>query len=230
MIHDRGNMENVRILRDEYVHIGVFAFVGLALAGGVLTLALAPLVGMLPVDWQFLLAAIWFAVGGSIAFVVYLVVTSFLDRAKRQHEYEIAPPAPVVQIVERPVSAPVPDKPGVTSGLSPAQNERMGDIDREDWEWFCKQIAATRDWTARRWEGITLRNSNYRITNKDTEGQGEATSYARLIQVLVDAGIIADRSPGQTGRLVVTEPDRMLTLIFSHRRVPQPSQPDRNLT
>ncbi len=90
-------------------------------------------------------------------------------------------------------------------------------IDKRDLFYFCTQIAATKDWTARRWEGITL-PYGYKISNKDTSGIGEATSYRKLMALFTGCKppLLVDRGEGKTGTLTETDPNKMVARILGY--------------
>lgn len=222
-------MENVKTLRSEYADTGVYAVLMLAVLGGIFSLAVVLVTPELPswLTWQTALAGVWFLVGGALAVVLYFIISNALDRARllkedefaqREHERHMeelkAQPPPATT---PPAPAPVVSPPILTE-IGATQAQLIGDfIDKRDVRWFTEQIVATKDWTARKWEGVTL-PYGYRITNKDTNGKGEPTSYARLIQLYVDCEIIVDRVPPQTGRLAITDVDRALRLLEMSRK------------
>lgn len=199
-------------LIESYVPIPFFWAALLILSGALLSIG-AVFAGGFLLALADSLAAIWVGAGALLAAISIWVLVRFLDEltARRQHREEIETLQAQALVRER-QPEPRAETLAVTSGI---EIERVGNlIDRRDLEYFAEQIAATKDWTARRWENITL-PYGYHITNRDGSPE-HPTSYAKLIALFTDCKppLIVERSDRKTGVLTETDPGRMVKLII----------------
>lgn len=187
------------------VFAGVLLSIGAVFAGGLIW-ALADS-----------LAVIWAGAGAlvvAIGIYVFLRLLNELQEHKR-HRDKIETMQAEALLRERDTRRQGPQVPSLAISTGVEITMVGNIIDKRDLEYFCRQIAATHDWTARRWEGLTL-PFGYRISNKDASGLGEPTSYARLLALFTGCKppLILNRSDRKTGELTESDPDRMLNRII----------------
>lgn len=203
-------MESTRFA--EYFPAILVAFAASIVAGVLLTFAAFFAGGLFAYALADSLAGIWFAAAVLAGAVALYVIFRWLDDRERQaeHEREISRmQAEAVLREQQP--QPRPETLAVTTGV---QIERVGNlIDRRDLIWFCENIASSHDWSARRWESITL-PFGFHISNKNPAPDG-TTSYSRLLALFTECQppIIVDRSERHTGTLTCRDPEQMVKRI-----------------
>lgn len=106
--------------------------------------------------------------------------------------------------------APPPAPPVVTVGV--AEPELIGGIDARDLDYFDREIERV-GWTERQWVGRTL-PYGFDLS------KGENGGYARLIQLYVDRGLIAERGGAGNKTGVMTVKDHAERMRVLRNRLP----------
>lgn len=203
--------------------------IAFALAIGVVSLIVAllaiPFTYAVMPDLTMIIPGLVIALGSATLMLVLILGLRRVRRHREDFVDEVRENGKLYRELERKKTAvpaiPPPAPPTALITTNVTRPNEIGGIDERDLKYFCEQVLATKDWTERRWLGMTLPNGT-ELT------KGEQGGYNRVVNLLVEKGIIIERTPRNTGKLAVTNLDDMLRALRRPSPTP-PAQPPQNV-